>query len=323
MTSLFRAIIIAVALLAAGQAFAQGYPNQGIRIVVGFPPGVAPDVTARLLADKFSETWGKPVVVENITGAGSNIATDRVAKAGPDGYTLLMGGNSALIMSPSLYDRLPYDPVKDFVPISQIFVAANLLVIHPDLPARTLPDLVALARAQPGKLTYGHAGVGTSQHLAAELFKYIVHVDIQPVAYRGTTAVLPDLLAARLTMSFANILNALPLVRDGKLIAFAVTSRQRSGAAPDIPTMVESGYPGFEAVPWFGLVAPAGTPQPIVDKVHRETVRILALPGMRKRLEELGLDVIGSTPAEFAAVIKSEIPQWAAVIKGAGIKASE
>jgi tripartite-type tricarboxylate transporter receptor subunit TctC len=291
--------------------------------VVGFPPGVAPDITARLLADKFGEAWGKPVVVENVTGAGSNIATDRVAKAAPDGYTLLMGGNSALVINPSLYDRLPYDPVRDFAPISQVFIAANLLVIHPDVPAKTLPDLVALARTQPGKLTYGHAGIGTSQHLAAELFKYMAHIDIQPVAYRGTTAVLPDLLAGRLTMSFANILNALPLWREGKLTAFVVTSRERSGAAPDMPTMAELGYPGFEAVPWFGLLAPAGTPQVVIDKVHRETARALAQADMRRRMAELGVDLIGNTPAEFAAVIKAEIPQWAAVIKGAGIKANE
>jgi len=323
MTSLLRVFAIGAALLAAWPAFAQAYPEQGIKIVVGFPPGVAPDITARLLADKFGEAWGKPVVVENVTGAGSNIATDRVAKAAPDGYTLLMGGNSALVINPSLYDRLPYDPVRDFAPISQVFIAANLLVIHPDVPAKTLPDLVALARTQPGKLTYGHAGIGTSQHLAAELFKYMAHIDIQPVAYRGTTAVLPDLLAGRLTMSFANILNALPLWREGKLTAFAVTSRERSSAAPDMPTMAELGYPGFEAVPWFGLMAPAGTPQAVIDKLHRETARVLAQADVRRRMAELGVDLIGNTPAEFAAVIKAEIPRWAAVIKGAGIKANE
>jgi tripartite-type tricarboxylate transporter receptor subunit TctC len=323
MTSLLRVFAIGTALLATGPAVGQGYPEQGIRIVVGFPPGVAPDITARLLADKFGEAWGKPVVVENVTGAGSNIATDRVAKAAPDGYTLLMGGNAALVISPSLYDKLPYDPVRDFAPISQVFIAANLLVIHPAVPAKTLPELVALARAQPGKLTYGHAGIGTSQHLAAELFKYMAHIDIQPVAYRGTTAVLPDLIAGRLTMSFANILNALPLWREGKLTAFAVTSRERSGAAPDMPTMAELGYPGFEAVPWFGLMAPAGTPQVVIDKVHRETARALAQADVRRRMAELGVDLIGNTPAQFAAVIKAEIPQWAAVIKGAGIKVSE
>jgi len=259
MKLVLRACVVVVALAAVGNAPAQtSYPEQSVRILVGFPPGVAPDVTARLLADKFTEAWGKAVVVENITGAGSNIATDRAAKAAPDGYTLLMGGNSALVMSPSLYDKLPYDPIKDFAPISQVFIAANLLVVHPAVRAKTLPELAALARAEPGKLTYGHAGVGTSQHLGAELFKYMAHVDIQPVAYRGTTAVLPDLLAGRLTMSFANISNALPLVREGRLRAFAVTSRIRSAAAPELPTMAESGYPGFEAVPWFGLLAPAG-----------------------------------------------------------------
>jgi tripartite-type tricarboxylate transporter receptor subunit TctC len=319
------AVLIAVSVLplAVGAAAETSYPTQAVKIVVGFPPGVAPDVVARLLADKFSAAWGQPVVVENVTGAGGNIATDRVAKAASDGATLLMGGNSALVFSPSLYDKLPYDPLKDFVPITQIFIAANILVVHPDVPARTLPELVALARAQPGKLTYGHAGVGTSQHLAAELFKSMAHIDVEPVAYRGTTAVLPDLLAGRLTFSFANIVNALPLVREGKLRAFAVTSLKRSAAAPELPTMAESGYPGFEAVPWFGLLAPAGTPPVIVDAIYRETARCLADPQVRTRFESLGLDMVGNSPAEFSALIKAEIPQWATVIKGAGIKLNE
>src|SRR5215467_15801976 len=182
-------------------ARAQDYPIQPVRILVGFVPGVAPDITARMLADKFSAAWGKPVVVENVSGAGGNIATERVARAAPDGHTLLMGGNSSLIFSPSMYDKLAYDPIKDFAPITQVFVAANMLVVHNDVPARTLPELIALARAQPGKLTYAHAGAGTSQHLAAELLKSLTGIDIQPVAYRGTTALLPDLLAGRVTMS--------------------------------------------------------------------------------------------------------------------------
>jgi tripartite-type tricarboxylate transporter receptor subunit TctC len=321
----FLCVLATVAALAdAGDARAQtNYPEQPIRIIVGFTPGVAPDVTARLLADKFTESWGKAVVVENVTGAGSNIATDRVAKSPPDGYTLLMGGNSALVISPSLYDKLPYDPLKDFAPITQVFVAANLLVVPPTVAVKTLAELVALARAHPGKLTYGHAGVGTSQHLGGELLKYMTHVDIQPIAYRGTTAMLPDLLAGRLTMSFANIANALPLVREGKLTAFAVSSRGRSAAAPDIPTMAELGYPGFDAVPWFGLLAPAGTPAAVIDKIQRETVRVLALPEVQASLHTLGLDLIGNSPAEFANVIRAEIPQWATVIRSAGIRASE
>jgi tripartite-type tricarboxylate transporter receptor subunit TctC len=321
-----RATLVAalsLALAASGAAAQANYPDQPIRILVGFTPGVAPDITGRLLAEKFSETWGKPAVVENVTGAGGNIATERVAKAAPDGYTLLMGGNASLIFSPSMSDKLAYDPIKDFAPISRIFIAANVLVVHPDVAAKTLPELIALARAQPGKLTYAHAGAGTSQHLAAELLKSTAQIDIQPVAYRGTTALLPDLLAGRVTMSFANIVNAAPLIREGKLRAFAVTSLKRSAVAPDLPTMAESGYPGFEAVPWFGLMAPAGTPPAIIDQLHRETVRVLALPEVRKKLDDLGLDVVGGTPAEFSAVIAREIPQWATVIKAAGIKLSD
>jgi len=317
---------IAAALLAlgSGHAIAQaGYPGQTVRILVGFSPGVAPDVTARLLADRLSDAWGKPVVVENVTGAGGNIGASRVAKAPPDGYTLGMIGNGSLVFSPSLYDKLSFDPIKDFAPITQVFVGANVLVVPLDTPAKTLPELAALARAQSGKLSYAHAGAGTSQHLAAELFKSMLGVDIQPVAYRGTTALLPDLLAGRVSMSFGNIVNVLPLVREGKLRAFAVTSAKRSAIAPELPTMAESGYPGFEAVPWFGLMAPAGTPGAIIDRLHRDTVKILSLPDVRKRFNDLGLDVLGGTPAEFAAAIEREIPQWGRVIKQAGIKASE
>jgi tripartite-type tricarboxylate transporter receptor subunit TctC len=259
-------------------------------------------------------------VVENISGAGGNIATERAAKAAPDGHTLLMGGNASLIFSPSMYDKLAFDPIKDFAPITQVFVAANVLVVHNDVPAQTLPELIALARAQPGKLTYAHAGSGTSQHLGAELLKYIERLDIQPVAYRGTTALLPDLLAGRVTMSFANIANVAPLVKEGKLRAFAVSSVKRSAVAPELPTMIELGYPGFEAVPWFALMAPAGTSPAIIEKVHRETMRVMAMPDVRKSLLDLGLDLIGGTPAELAATIEREIPQWAKVIKAAGVK---
>ncbi len=308
-------------LLMHEQSWAQSaYPNRPVHIVVGFPAGTAPDISARILAAKSAEGWGVPVTVENVTGAGSNIATERVAKSPPDGYTLLMGGNSALVVSPSLYEKLPYDPVKDFALISQVFVAANILTVHPNVPAKTLPELVALAKAQPGKLTYGHAGIGTSQHLAGELFKYMAHVDVTPVAYRGSTAVVPDLLAGRLTMFFGNVVNVMPLIRDGKLRAFAVTSLKRSAVAPDLPTFAESGYSGFEAVPWFGLMAPAGTPPDIIDKVYRETVKDLAMPDVRKAMGEKGLDIIGNSPTEFASVLAKEIPAWAKVIKEAGIK---
>src|SRR5450631_934145 len=323
MKAIFRIFGALLAAMTANFASAQSsYPSRPVHILVGFTPGTAPDVAARILAAKFSESWGVPIVVDNVPGAGSNIATERVAKATPDGYTLLMGGNPSLVISPSLYEKLPFDSIKDFAPISQVFVASNLLVVHPDVPAKTLAELVSLARAQPGKLTYGHAGIGTSQHLAGELFKYMAHIDVTPVAYRGSTAVLPDILAGRLTMFFGNIVNVLPQVREGKLRAFAITSLKRSPLAPDLPTMAESGFPGFEAVPWFGLLVPAGTPPDIIDKIYKETVKDLALPDVHKSMEQQGLDPIGNTPAEFAAAIKTETPQWAKVIKDAGIKLS-
>lgn len=308
-------------LLSAEAVSAQStYPNRPVKILVGFTPGTAPDLVARMLADRFAEVWGTAFVVEDVPGAGSNIATERVAKAAADGYTLLMGGNSSLVINPSLYETLPFDPLRDFAPISQIFIAANVLAVPIEVPVKTVAELVALARAAPGKLSYGHAGVGTSQHLGAELFKYMAHLDIASVPYRGTTALMPDLLANRVSMSFANIVNVLPLAREGKLRALAITSIKRSPLAPDLPTMAESGFLGFEAVPWFGLVAPIGTPQGVLDKLHDETVKALATPAMRKKFDELGLEAVGNTPAEFTEVIRRETPEWAKVIKDAGIK---
>jgi tripartite-type tricarboxylate transporter receptor subunit TctC len=290
-----------------------------VKILVGFTPGTAPDLAARILADRFADVFGSPFVVENVAGAGSNIATAQVAKASADGYTLLMGGNSALVINPSLYDTLPFDPIRDFAPITQVFIAANVLAVPADLPIKSVADIVTLAKENPGKLSYGHAGVGTSQHLAGELFKHMAHVDIAAVPYRGTTALMPDLLAGRITMSFANISNVVPLARQGKLRALAITSIARSPLVGELPTMAESGYPGFEAVPWFGLVAPAGTPDDVLDKLHDETVKTLAMPEVRKKFGELGIEPVGNSRAEFAAVIKKEIPEWAKVIKDAGI----
>src|SRR6195952_4643198 len=283
-TSLFAALAV---LSAAQTASAQSsYPDRPVKILVGFTPGTAPDLAARILADRFSEVWGTPFVVEDIPGAGSNIATDRVAKAAADGYTLLMGGNPSLVINPSLYEKLLFDPIKDFAPISQVFIAANVLAVPIESPVKTVAELVAFARAQPGKLSYAHAGVGTSQHLGAELFKYMAHLDIASVPYRGTTALMPDLLANRITMSFANIVNVVPLAREGKLRALAITSIRRSALAPDLPTMAESGFPGFEAVPWFGLVAPAGTPPDVLDKLYDETIKALGVPEIRKKFDE-------------------------------------
>ena len=314
---------LGLVLCAAPAAAQTGYPSQTVRILVGFPAGTSPDIVGRVMAEKFAAAWGRPVVIENIGGAGGNIACNRVAHAPPDGHTLVMCGNGSLVIAPSLYTKLPYDPVKDFVPITQVFVASNILVVHPSVLVSSIPELVALAKAEPGKLTYAHTGIGTSQHLAGELFKYMTHADIRPVAYRGSTAVLPDLLAGRLSMSFSNIANVLPLVREGKLKGFAVSSRNRAGAAPELPTMIEMGYPDFDVVPWFGLMAPAGTPKAITDKIYAETRKVLAQPDVRKQFAVLGIDVIGGTPAEFAAVIPAETQQWAKLIKAMGIQPIE
>ena len=324
MKTLFRTLWLVTMLCATGSLLAQsGYPDKPVKVIVGFTPGVAPDLAARMLAEKLSDAWGKPMVVENVTGAGGNIGADRVAKAVPDGYTLGMVGNGSLIFSPSMYAKLAFDPVKDFTPISQIFVAANALVVPVSSPAKSLAELIALARAEPGKLTYAHAGAGTSQHLAAELFKSVGNLDIRPIAYRGTTAMLPDLLSGRVDLSFANVANALALVREGKLRAFAVTSLRRSASAPDLPTMAESGYPGFEAVPWFGLMGPPGMQEALVERLHRDTVKALAGPEMRKKFSDFGMDVVAGSPTELAARITRELPQWSKLIKQAGIKASD
>jgi tripartite-type tricarboxylate transporter receptor subunit TctC len=316
--------VVTALWLTAGGALAQAsYPDQAIRILVGFTPGVAPDITSRLIGEKLTEAWGKPIVVENVTGAGGNLAVERVAKAAPDGYTLLMGGNASLVINPNLFAKLPYDPVKDFAYITQVFIVPNILVVRNDVSAKNIAELIVLAKAQPGYLIAGHAGVGTSQHLAGELFKVMAGVELQQVPYRGSTAVLPDLLAGHLNIFFGNISNVLPLIREGKLRAFGITSRKRSPQIAELPTMEELGFPGFDATAWFGLMAPAGTPQPIVDKVHQETVRILALPDMKAKLEGLGVQLVGNTPAEFAALIKTETPAWGKVITQAGIKVSE
>jgi tripartite-type tricarboxylate transporter receptor subunit TctC len=316
-----RCGLVALFMAAAGAAVAQDYPDRPIRLLVGFAAGGPADVMARLLGDKLTEAWGKPVIVENVTGGAGNVAADRVARAAPDGYTLMAAASATIVTNPSLYQKLGFDPVKDFVPITQAVYTPNLLAVPADLPVKSVAELVGYARAQPGKVAFGSAGVGTSQHLAGELFKTMAGIDITHVPYRGIAAVMPDLLAGRINMVFGNITAVLPLVREGKLRALAVTSARRWASVPELPTMIEAGYKDFDSTAWFGLMAPAGTPQPVIDKIHREAVRILALPEVRQRFDAIGMAVIGNTPAEFAAVIAAETPQWAKVIKDAGVKA--
>lgn len=305
----------------AGTALGQAhYPSATVKVIVGFPAGTAPDTLARLLADRLQPALGQPVVIENAVGAGGNMAADRAAKAQPDGHTLLLAGNAALVVNQSLYEKLPFDPAKDLVPISQVAKTPNVLVVHPDVPAKSVQELVAFAKAKPEELAYGHVGVGTSLHLAAELLKQKAGISIRPVAYRGGNTIYPDLIAGRIGVCFCNIATALPLAREGKVRALAVTSLKRSPVAPELPTMEEAGFPGFNADAWFGLMAPAGTPASAIATLHRETAKALGDPNLRKTLVELGMIPIGNSPEEFAAAVKAEIPYWDMVIKTLGLK---
>jgi tripartite-type tricarboxylate transporter receptor subunit TctC len=321
MKTIIGILAVFATLFAPSPSFAQAsYPDRPVRMIVAFPPGGPSDIVARLMADKLTEAMGKPYVVENISGASGNIGTERVAKSAPDGYTLLISAPGPLVVNQSLYGKLPYDPIRDLAPISQLCYTPNVLVVNNDVPARTVQELVALARTNPGKLSFASGGAGTSNHLAAELFKVMAGIDLQHVPYRGVSVSVPDILGGRIPVAFLSTPTALPLVRDGKLRGLAVGSKQRWPAAPELPTMDEAGISGFNSIVWHSFLAPAGTPPAIVDRLHRETVRILALPDVRKKFEDQGLEVVGSTPAEFAALIKSEGAQWAQVIKKAGLK---
>ncbi|HEY6862918.1 MAG TPA: tripartite tricarboxylate transporter substrate binding protein [Burkholderiales bacterium] len=310
-----------LALLMAGSAAAQThYPEKPIHLVVGFPPGSPPDTFARLFGQRLTGTWSEPVLIENVTGAAGNIAADRVAKAAPDGYTLGVLTEAQIVVNPGLY-ALAYDPVRDFAPVSQLFASPNLLVVSNAVPAKSLEELVALAKAQPGALTFVSGGSGSTAHMAGELFKSAAGIDIRHVPYKGVLAAMPDLLGGRVTMVFSPMAIVLPMVREGKLRALAVTSLKRSAAAPELPTIAESGYPGFEVAGWNGLLAPAKTPAAVVRALNVEAVKALAHPEIRAKLDGLGLQAIGSSPDQFAAVIASQIPKWTKVIRDAGIKA--
>jgi tripartite-type tricarboxylate transporter receptor subunit TctC len=315
------ALILSLSLIvAAGHAAAHAnYPTKPVRIIVGFPPGGPADIVARLLGQKLAEAWGKAAVVENVTGAAGNIGADRVAKATPDGYTLGLLGQTQIVVNPSLY-KLPYDPMKDFATISQVAVTSSILVVHNAVPAKNVGELVALAKARPGELTFATGGSGASSHLPGELLKSMAGIDISHIPYKGGPQAILDVLAGRVTMAFSTIPVALPLVRQGKLRALAVTSLRRSSTVPELPTIDESGFRGFEATAWFGLLAPAGTPATIARKLHLETVKVLGQAEVRAKLTDHGFEVFGNSPDEFAAAIKSEIPKWAKLIKESGIK---
>lgn len=320
MTRTFRRLFTLLALLIAASAAAQApYPDKPIKMIIGFPPGGAPDVVARLLGQKLSEALGQPIVMDHATGAGGNIAMERLAKAVPDGYTLGFLVNGQLVINPSLY-KLTYDPAKVFAPISQVTVTPNLLVVNNAVPAKSLQELVALARAKPGDLTFASGGTGTGNHMAAELLKSVAHIDVRHIPYKGVLPAVPDLIGERVTMMFSPMPVVLPYVRDGRLRGIAVTSLKRAASVPEIPTVAESGYPGFDVTIWYAVLAPAGTPPSIVRRLHQETVKALAQPDVRAKLADQGLEPIGNSPEELAAVIRTETATWAKVVAEAGIK---
>jgi tripartite-type tricarboxylate transporter receptor subunit TctC len=325
----FRSLVASAAIALTGltwsshslaQTSAANFPDKPIKIVVTFTTGGAPDILARIIGERLTAAWGQPIIVENKPGAGGNLGADFVAKSAPDGYTIVVGTVGTHSINPALYSKMPYDAVKDFTPITLIATTPNMLVINNDVPAKNLKDFIALGKKE-GKMTFASSGSGTSIHVSGELFKTMTGIDMVHIPYKGRATAIPDVLGGRVTMMFDNMPSSLSLVREGKLRALGVTSSTRSPAAPDIPTIAESGLPGFDAVSWFALFAPANTPKPIIDKLQAEVRKILKTPEITKRLADNGLDPVGSTPDELAAYQKSEITKWAKVVKDSGAKA--
>src|SRR4051812_9274937 len=322
MRSIRQWLLAIVAVWFVQPAAAQAtYPDKPVRFIVGFTAGSATDITARLFAQKFQEAWGVPVTVENIPGAGGSVGGDRVAKSAPDGSTFYWGANGALTINPTLLTSQTYDVSRDLAPVARLLVMASILAVNNDVPANNFAEFVALAKAQPGKLSYASPGVGTPQHIAGELLKRQAGIDVVHVPYRG--AVFADVIGGRVSMTLQNMGSILPIVRQGQLRGIAVTSLKRTPVMPDLPTLAESGLPGFEAISWFGLMAPAGTPAPIIGKVYQQAAKIALEPEMKAKLAQLGLDVTSDAPDAFATIIKADIAKWAKVIKEANIKAGE
>lgn len=299
----------------------QSYPTKPIRVVTPFPAGSGVDIVARMIGAPLSQVWGQAVVVDNRAGAGGTIACELAAKATPDGYTLLLGNASTLAMAPSLYKQVAYDPVKSFAPITLIAHSANVLVVHPSVPATSIPAMIALAKAKPGQFNYGSAGSGNSTHLAAELFKMMAGVNLVHVPYKGTPQLLTELLAGQIQMSFTSLVSSLSYIKQGRLRALGVTSLRRAASLPELPTISESGLKGYEVTVWQGMLAPARTPQPVIAQLNREIAKILQAPEMRERLAAQGLESAANTPEQFGAYIATEAAKWAKVIKHAGITA--
>jgi tripartite-type tricarboxylate transporter receptor subunit TctC len=299
---------------------AEAYPTKAVRLIVPFPPGGPNDILGRVIAQKLGEQLGQQMVVDNRGGAGGIIGAELAARAAPDGYTILFGGTASLAINPGMHTKLAYDPTRDLSAISMIGTAPSMLVAHPGVPIKSVKGLIELAKAKPGQLNFASAGIGTPPHLAGELFKSMAGVDMVHVPYKGGGPALTDLLAGQVGLYFSGISSALPFVKDHKLRGIAVTSAKRTAVAPDMPTIAESGLPGYEVGNWYAMLAPAATSAAIVARLNTEVNQALSVAGVRKRFIELAADPIGSTPAELAAYIRSEIVKWSKVIRMAGIK---
>ena len=301
-------------------AWSQTYPTRPVRAIVAFAPGGVTDTFARLMAQKLSEHLGKQFYVENITGATGNIGTGQAAKAAPDGYTLLFAFSS-YVVNPTLFDKVPYDPYKDFEPVTLAVTSTTVVTVHPSVPAKTIKDLVALVRANPGKYSYSSAGAGTQAHLAGEQFRLSLGLDLVHIPFNGGGPAIAAVVGGHTPIGFSSPAASIPQIKEGNVRALAITSKRRSQILPDVPTMAEAGYPEIEGDSWVGVLVPAGTPKDIISLLNHEIVKVIALPDMKARLGELGYDPVGSTPEEFAARIKVEIEMWRKVIRAAKIKA--
>ena len=313
--------IAALTALASAPALAQTYPAKPIRILIAQAPGSATDVISRVVGNRLSESLGQPVVIEARPGAGGVVGTEAAARSAPDGYTLFMGNNSTHGSNPAVFPKLPYDAVKDFAPIAFVASVPYVLVVDPSLPATNVQQLIALAKSRPGKMNYASAGNGSTHHFCGELLKSMSGVDILHIPYKGSPPAIAGLLGGEVSMMFANVADIGSQIKSGKVKALAVTTAKRAGSLPEVPTMSEAGLPGFEIVSWFGLLAPAGTPAPIVARLNAETVKVLERPDVKAALANQGLEVAPGSPEQFAAHIKSEIAKFTRIGKAAGIKA--
>ncbi|HEX2650674.1 MAG TPA: tripartite tricarboxylate transporter substrate binding protein [Burkholderiales bacterium] len=314
-----RVAVFLLGVLLWGFANAQNFPSKPVKLIVGFPPGGGNDIIARLVGAKLQEAWGQPVLVENKPGANAIIATELAAKSAPDGYTLLVGASGAMTFNPGLYAKLPYDPQRDFAPVTMLGSFPLILAVNPGLAANSVKELVALAKGQSGQLNY--AAGSTPFQLAAELFRLQAGVRINHIPYKGSAAMVNAAMANEVQLIFVDSGPAVPQVRAGRLRALAVTSRTRAPALPDVPTMAEAGMPDYEVVLWTSLFAPAGTPRPVIEAIHSQVVKSLQLPEVRERLAGIGVDAVGNTPEQLGAIMKADIDKWTAVAKSAGVKA--